>query len=101
MKILYLHQYFITPKEAGGARSYYLAKKLVEHGHSVTVITSNTKHQDWAFIETKNIDGIDVKYIKNYYDSSMGKFKRIFSFLKFMFYSTIFFLLKILSLNLS
>ncbi len=43
MKILYLHQYFITPKEAGGARSYYLAKQLVEDGHEVTVIASNTK----------------------------------------------------------
>lgn len=88
MKILYLHQYFITPKEAGGARSYYLAKQLVEDGHKVTVITSNTKHSDWKFLEVKNIDGIEVKYVKNYYDSSMGKMKRIFAFFKFMIYST-------------
>lgn len=88
MKILYLHQYFVTPKEAGGARSYYVAKKLVEEGHNVCVITSNTKFKDWAFVEVKKIDGIEVKYIKNYYDSSMGKFQRIFSFLKFMIYST-------------
>ena len=88
MKILYLHQYFITPKEAGGARSYYVAKKLVENGHTVTVITSNTKYKDWKFIEVKNVDGIEVKYIKNYYDSSMGKLARISSFLKFMIYST-------------
>lgn len=88
MKILYLHQYFITPKEAGGARSYYLAKQLVEDGHEVTVITSNTKNKDWKFLEVKNIDGIEVKYIKNYYDSSMGKIERIFAFFKFMIYST-------------
>jgi len=90
LKLLYIHQYFITPKEAGGARSYYVAKKLVENGVKVTVITSNTKYKDWDFVETKNIDGIEVKYIKNYYDSSMGKFMRIFSFFKFMLYSTIF-----------
>jgi len=90
MKILYLHQYFITPQEAGGARSYYVAKKLVESGHEVTVITSNTKYESWDFLEIKYIDGIEVKYIKNYYDSTMRKRERIFSFLKFMFYATIF-----------
>lgn len=81
MKILYLHQYFITPKEAGGARSYYLAKQLVEDGHEVTVITSNTKNRRLEILEVKNIDGIEVKYIKNYYDSSMGKIEEIFAFL--------------------
>lgn len=94
MKILYLHQYFITPKEAGGARSYYLAKKLVEASHEVVMITSNTRHEEWPFVETRHIDGIKVIYIKNFYDSRMGKYARILSYVKFMFYSTFFALIE-------
>ena len=90
MKILYLHQYFITPKEAGGARSYYLARKLADASNEVVMITSNTRHKEWPFVETRYIDGIKVIYIKNYYDSGMGKYARILSYLKFMFYSTLF-----------
>jgi len=88
MKLIYIHQYFITPAQAGGARSYYLSKALVEQGHEVVVITSNTKHEDYAFTEHKTIDGIRVIYIKNFYDASMGKLNRIFSFIKFMIFST-------------
>ena len=33
MKILYLHQYFLTPEQGGAIRSYHLAKALVDAGH--------------------------------------------------------------------
>jgi len=46
MKILYLHQYFNTPNEPGGTRSYYLSKALVESGHKVVMITSNRSNKD-------------------------------------------------------
>jgi len=88
MKILYLHQYFNTPNEPGGTRSYYLSKALVESGHKVVMITSNRNNSDWKFIEKKQIDEIDVIYIKNPYSNNMKKFNRIFSFIRFMFIST-------------
>ena len=40
MKIIYLHQYFNTPKMSGSTRSYEIAKRLVKSGHSVEMITS-------------------------------------------------------------
>ena len=89
MKVLYLHQYFHTPEDAGGTRSYYFAKKLVENGHNVTMLTSNKHRPDWPFIKRKNIDGIDIIYIKNYYDNKFGKVRRALSFLKFAFFSSI------------
>ena len=84
MKILYIHQYFITPKEPGARRSYDFAKKLCENGHEVIMLTSNRSNDNWNKLEKKNIDGIEVVYIKNFYSSNMNKYQRILSFLKFM-----------------
>ncbi|MCD4705414.1 glycosyltransferase family 4 protein [bacterium] len=89
MKILYIHQYFITQNESGGNRSYYFAKKLIDKGHEVTVLTSNMKNENWKNVERKNIDGIDVIYIKNRYSNSMTFSRRLFSFFRFMILSTI------------
>jgi len=40
MRILYLHQFFKTREEAGGTRSYELARHLVQSGHEVTILTA-------------------------------------------------------------
>jgi glycosyltransferase involved in cell wall biosynthesis len=87
MKILYLHQYFKTPSEPGGTRSYWIAKKLVENGHEVTMITSSENLKTKKVIE--NIDGIKVIYLKVSYDQNMGIFSRLKSFINFMIKSTI------------
>lgn len=39
MHILYIHQYFTTPEEGGGTRSYEFARRFVKKGHKVTMIT--------------------------------------------------------------
>jgi hypothetical protein len=52
LNIVYLHQYYITPQEAGGTRSYYLAQKLSELVESVVVVTSSIKSSDWSFAKT-------------------------------------------------
>ena len=41
MRIIYLHQYFITPNMAGGSRSYEMARRLVAAGHEVHMVTSS------------------------------------------------------------
>lgn len=38
MKVLYFHQHFSTPKGSTGIRSYAMARKLLEHGHEVTMV---------------------------------------------------------------
>ena len=47
MKILYIHQYFATPQEPGGTRSYWFSQKLLQRGHHVVMVTSTNKmHPD-------------------------------------------------------
>ena len=83
MNILYIHQYFNTPEEPGGTRSYWIAQELLKRGHHVTMVTgtNNALHKDAARM---NVDGIDVVYIKNPYSNYMGAAKRMLSFVKFM-----------------
>ena len=88
LKILYLHQYFRLPSESGGNRSYWFAKKLIDSGYEVTMITSRNK-QD-KFIKREIIEGINVIYIRNYYDNTLSKIKRIRSFLNFTILSSYF-----------
>ena len=82
MNILYIHQYFATPSEPGGTRSYWIAKELVERGHNVTMLCStNRRHPNPVKME---IDGIDVIYVKNKYSNYMPAYKKIYSFLHFV-----------------
>lgn len=83
MNILYVHQYFVTPNEPGGTRSYWISQELIKRGHHVTVITSSKVKGEK--VQHKNVDGIDVIYIYNPYSNYMGAVKRILSFIKFMF----------------
>ncbi|MCO5240654.1 MAG: glycosyltransferase family 4 protein [Chitinophagaceae bacterium] len=86
MKILYIHQYFNTPQEPGGTRSYWFSKELVNAGHEVIMFTSARKEQQ-HFIERKNIEGIAVTYVRNTYNGEMGVIQRAWSFVRFMFYA--------------
>jgi glycosyltransferase involved in cell wall biosynthesis len=80
MKILYIHQYFTTPQRGGGTRSYEFARYFVEQGHVVAVITAHNK--DNYYVE--NINGIEVHWIPNYYDNSLGFTGRVMSFFLFV-----------------
>lgn len=84
--ILYIHQYFKTPKEPGGTRSYWLAKALIKEGYNVTMITTSNRIKN--NVEKTIIDGINVIYLKVAYGQEMSIIKRLFSFSIFMFKST-------------
>ena len=65
MRVLYFHQHFTIPTQAGGTRSYELAKHLVARGHSVCVVCGETAKLDLPNTTMKNVhrgvvDGIDV-----------------------------------------
>lgn len=76
-----LHQYFNTPQGGGPLRSYYLAKALVDAGIETVVITTHNQSSK----QIKNIEGIEVHYLPIPYDNRFGFFKRVSSFLKFVF----------------
>ena len=40
MRILYLHQFFMTRAGIGGTRSYEFARRFVQQGHQVTMVTA-------------------------------------------------------------
>ncbi len=80
MNILYIHQYFFTPKEGGCTRSYELARGLVSHGHQVTVITAHNTIRG-----IQKIYGIEVHYLPIKYKNEFGFIKRIYAFLKFVY----------------
>src|SRR5690554_371493 len=85
-KILYIHQYFKTPKEPGGTRSYWLAQELLKNGYEVTMVTTN-KHQKEP-IQEYDADGIKVISYGIFYNQSMGIKDRLKSFTDFMVKST-------------
>lgn len=83
LKIIYLHQYFTTPDMSGGTRSYEMARRLVEWGHEVHIVTSwrrPTSCSDW-FDEV--IEGINVHWLPVPYDNSMSFWQRMRAFFRF------------------
>lgn len=81
MNVLILHQYFNTPQTGGPLRSYYLAQALVKKNHKVVVITTH----NGSGIRREMVEGIEVHYLPIPYNNRFGFFKRISSFLKFVF----------------
>lgn len=84
MKVLYLHQYFNTPSMSGGTRSYEMARRLVDAGQEVHIITSNRKQSDGArdWYETTE-SGIRVHWLPEPYSNMMGYGARTKAFARF------------------
>ena len=83
MKILYLHQYFNTPDMPGGTRSFEMARRFVERGHTVEMITSYRdplETNEW--FET-NEAGINVHWLPVAYSNHYSFLKRLRAFFRF------------------
>lgn len=89
MRIIYLHQYFKTPDQAGGTRSYEMARRLVKSGHEVHLITSWTEHSEHKAWFTQVIDGIQVHWLPVKYSNKMGFLARLKAFVSFAMGSAI------------
>ncbi|MCM8525877.1 MAG: glycosyltransferase family 4 protein [Lentisphaeraceae bacterium] len=90
MRVLYFHQHFNTPNGSVGTRSYEFSKKLIERGHSVTVVCGRYKNADTGlnneFTRGKRegkVDGINIIEFDLDYSNSDGFVKRSVTFLKF------------------
>jgi glycosyltransferase involved in cell wall biosynthesis len=82
MRIIYLHQYFNLPKEAGSTRSYEMARRLVAAGHEVVMITTDRGSARASWTVEIN-EGIEVHRLGVPYSNYMGKIERISAFLRF------------------
>lgn len=83
MKILYLHQYFNTPDMPGGTRSYEMARRLVEQGHDVDMITTDRRPDAPPGWRISVEAGIRVHWLSVPYANRMGFAARMKAFLRF------------------
>jgi len=88
VRVVYLHQYFLTPAQAGGVRSFHVATALARRGHDVHVVTA-TPPVDAVPLGRRGAggdevhDGVTVHRVAVDYDAAMGDRRRIVAFLAF------------------
>jgi len=90
MRILYFHQHFSTPKGSTGIRSYEMARRLIHHGHQVTIVCGSYGGGETdlvgPFINGKRVgkvEGIDIIEFDLAYSNTDGLVKRAMLFMKF------------------
>jgi len=81
MRLIYLHQYFNTPSMSGGTRSFEMARRLVDAGHEVQMVTSDRNGRGKAYRSVEA--GIHVTWIPVRYSNSMNFSDRIRAFFEF------------------
>ncbi len=95
MRILFIVQIFESLDDTGSDRHYFFAKKLVEKGYKVNVVTANVDYKKAAkrfnskFYFRKKIDGIDVTYVPVFTNFRGSFLKRMIFFLSFFISSLI------------
>ena len=87
MRIIYLHQYFVTPDMAGGTRSFEMARRLVHAGHEVHVVTTWSKPTEKRGWYETDESGIKVHWLPVPYSNAMSYRDRIMAFMRFAFSS--------------
>jgi len=80
MRILYMHQFFMTRAGGGGTRSYEFARRFVERGHGVRMVTAGEG--------TQTVDGIEVVRVRGVYSdymraTALSNARRILAFARF------------------
>lgn len=94
MRIVYLHQYFVTPDQNGGIRSYQFARALTARGHDVHVVTATPTRaarvgagqgpsSGDGRASTEVVDGVTVHRLPVSYDNGMGDLRRMVAFVSF------------------
>ena len=90
MRVIYFHQHFTSPAGAGGIRSYEMARRLLKHGHQVTMVCGRyglgNTGLDGPFVRGRRrgmVDGIDVVEFDLSYSNRDGLLKRTGTFLKY------------------
>lgn len=91
MRLLLIHQVFTSPKDAGGTRHYELSRRLVERGHEVTIVASDScyhtgRRKDGAsgLVSEESLDGVRILRAYTYPFVHRSYLSRIISFLSFM-----------------
>ena len=82
MKITYIHQYFTTPEQGGGTRSYEMGRRLVRMGHQVNMVTTR-REAGFGGWRVRDVAGMKVHELGVPYSNRMSNTRRILAFLHF------------------
>ncbi len=91
MDVLYFHQYFATRRRSTATRSYELARRLVDRGHRVTIVSRDTRMLEAGrdarppgrLVARERVDGIDVLFLNVPYANRYPTPVRLASFTAF------------------
>jgi glycosyltransferase involved in cell wall biosynthesis len=91
LDVLYFHQYFATRRRSTATRSYELARRLVERGHRVTIVSRDTRSLEAGreekpsgrVVAREQVDGIDVLFLNIPYANRYSAPVRMASFTAF------------------
>lgn len=95
MKLIYIHQYFVTNEGTSGTRSYDVSKYLVKMGHQVTMVcgvhdqSSLLPPSWWKPFRVQYIDGIKVIICNACYSNKLRVPARLWCWLKFAALATL------------
>ena len=91
MRILYIHQFFAMRDSSHPTRSYEFARRMVQQGHEVIMITGGSRlpseHRE-RLVARFLADGIDVRSVRGDYSNYMSYPRRIVAFALFIFGGT-------------
>jgi glycosyltransferase involved in cell wall biosynthesis len=91
LHVLYFHQYFATRRRSTATRSYELARRLVDRGHKVTIVSRDTRSLESGrdeppagkLVARETVDGIDVLFLNVPYANRYPTPLRLASFTAF------------------
>jgi len=96
MRILLIHQAFVSPQEAGGTRHFEFARYMIRHGHDFTIVTSDLSYlsgkkvvESLGFVTEQEFQGVQVLRAYTYPSLHRSFVWRIIAFLSFMLTSVI------------
>ncbi|MFY0688140.1 MAG: glycosyltransferase family 4 protein [Cyclobacteriaceae bacterium] len=79
MRILIVHQYFKTPEEGFGIRTYHIARALLAAGYEVCVVAGHNERNG-----KETVDGIPIQYFQIPYHNKFGILDRLKAFWSFV-----------------
>lgn len=91
MRILLIHQAFVSPEEAGGTRHYELAEQVIRAGHQFTIVASDlsyltgkVRYQQRYLVTEQQVGPLRVLRAYTYSALHRSFVWRVVSFLSFM-----------------
>lgn len=84
MNVLYLHQHFATRKGAGGTRSWEFSRRLLDRGHTVTMVAQVRRAGGIEQRGRHKVDGLDLILLGGYYTNHLADWRRAWQFIRVM-----------------